>query len=105
VVKRGEVWWYEAPDEKRRPYLILTRNEAIPVLNRLLAVPATGTIRGIPSEIPLDVSDGMPKPCVLIFDSVTVVRKALLVEKITSLPSEVMNEVCAALAYAAGCPL
>jgi mRNA-degrading endonuclease toxin of MazEF toxin-antitoxin module len=28
---RGEVWWGEAPDE-RRPYLVLTRDEAIPVL-------------------------------------------------------------------------
>jgi mRNA interferase MazF len=102
-VVRGEVWWYEAPDEKRRPYLILTRNEAIPVLNRLLAVPATGTIRGIPSEVALSERDGMPKACVLLFDSVTVVRKSLLVERIATLSTSVMDEVCAALSFAAGC--
>jgi mRNA interferase MazF len=102
-VVRGEVWWYEAPDEKRRPYLILTRNEAIPVLNRLLAVPATGTIRGIPSEVALGERDGMPKACVLLFDSVTVVRKSLLVERIATLSTSVMDEVCEALAFAAGC--
>lgn len=26
---RGEVWWYERPDQKPRPVLILTRSEAI----------------------------------------------------------------------------
>jgi mRNA-degrading endonuclease toxin of MazEF toxin-antitoxin module len=28
-VTRGEIWWYEPPDAKRRPVLILTRAAAI----------------------------------------------------------------------------
>ena len=51
VVNRGEVWWAEHPDAGRRPYLVLTRQAAIPVLNRVLAVPATRTVRGIPTEV------------------------------------------------------
>jgi mRNA-degrading endonuclease toxin of MazEF toxin-antitoxin module len=27
-MRRGEVWWYERPDRKRRPVLVLTRTEA-----------------------------------------------------------------------------
>ena len=64
VVARGEVWWHEAPDERRRPYLVLTRDEVIPFLTQLIAVPITRTIRGIPTEVPLDRSDGMAVECV-----------------------------------------
>src|SRR4029453_9851115 len=28
---RGDLWWGDAPDAKGRPYLVLTRDEAIPV--------------------------------------------------------------------------
>jgi mRNA interferase MazF len=103
VVKRGEVWWHEAENEKRRPYLILTRDEAIPVLNALLAVPATRTMRGIPSEVALGARDGMPSECVLTLDNLTVVRKAHLVERITQLETSVLEDVCTAMNFAAGC--
>jgi mRNA interferase MazF len=103
VVKRGEVWWHEAENEKRRPYLILTRDEAIPVLTALLAVPATRTIRGIPSEVPLSPRHGMPTECVLTLDNVTVVRKAHLVERIAQLDMNVLDDVGEALGFAAGC--
>jgi mRNA-degrading endonuclease toxin of MazEF toxin-antitoxin module len=46
-VKRGEIRWYtfRVPD-KRRPILILTRNEVIDRLNEIIVVPVTRTIRG-----------------------------------------------------------
>jgi mRNA-degrading endonuclease toxin of MazEF toxin-antitoxin module len=28
-MRRGEVWWYENPEEPPRPWVILTRDEAI----------------------------------------------------------------------------
>lgn len=39
-MRRGEIWWYGPPDAKRRPVLILTRDEAIGRLFDLIAVPA-----------------------------------------------------------------
>src|SRR6185312_10634401 len=60
LVARSEIWWAEHPDAGRRPFLVLTRQAAIPVLNALLAVPATRTIRQIPTEVVLDIDDGMP---------------------------------------------
>ena len=48
-MKRGEVWWHEPADSKPRPVLILTRDEAIGHLFDVIAVPATGTIRGLPT--------------------------------------------------------
>jgi mRNA interferase MazF len=103
MVRRGEVWWYEHPAAGRRPHLVLTRTEAISVLNQVLAVPATRTVRGIPTEIPLDESDGMPTPCVLSLDNVGPIRPALCVERITVLDPAKLRDVCAALAVATMC--
>ncbi len=103
MVARGEVWWYEAPDANRRPFLILTRDAAIPVLNQVMAVPATRTIRGIPTEVPLGAEDGLPQDCVLTLDNVTTIRPALCTERITRLAEERMHEVCEALGIASGC--
>lgn len=103
MVARGEVWWYEDPRAGRRPFLILTRNEAIPVLNQVLAVPATRTVRGIPTEVPLGVSEGMPTDCALTLDNVTPVRVALCTDRITRLGLDRMQDVCEALRIATAC--
>ncbi len=103
MVARGEIWWYEDPRAGRRPFLILTRDAAIPVLNQLIAVPATRTIRGIPTEVAIDESNGMPAPCVLSLDNVVVIRAALCTERITRLGDTKMHEVCTALGNATAC--
>lgn len=103
MVARGEVWWHEAPDESRRPYLVLTRDEGIAVLHSVLAVPATRTARGIPTEVALDATDRMPADCVVTLDNVTVVRKRHLTTYITTLSPTRMAEVCAALSFAVAC--
>ena len=48
------------------------------MLERILAVPATRTVRNIPTELQLDEDDGMPAPCALSFDNITTMPKALL---------------------------
>ena len=103
MVKRGEVWWYEHPQAGRRPFLILTRDEAIPVLHQVLAVPATRTVRDIPTEVVLGRADGMTSACCLTLDNLTVIRHALCVERITRLSAERMREVCTALELATAC--
>ena len=103
MVAHGELWWAEIPEAGRRPLLVLTRQTAIPVLHSLLVVPATRTIRGIPSEVVLDKSDGMPTECALSFDSLDRIDKTFFRDRITKLSSERMQEVCRALAIASGC--
>ena len=103
MVARGEVWWFEHPTDGRRPYLVLTRTEAIEVLNQVLAVPVTRTVRGIPTEVALDEDDGMPGPCVLSLDNVTLIRPSLCTRRITTLGPARMRAVCDALAVAAAC--
>ncbi len=103
MVKRGELWWYEHPQAGRRPYLILTRDEACTVLNQVLAVPATTVIRGIPTEVVLSEADGMPLRCALSLDNVSLIRPALCTERISELSPTVMRLVCEALGYATAC--
>jgi mRNA interferase MazF len=103
VVTRGEVWWAEHPEAGRRPFLVLTREAAIPALRYVLAVPATRTIRDIPTEVVLDVEDGMPERCALSFDNVTTLPKALLTERICRLGVDRLGDVCRALRTAAAC--
>jgi mRNA-degrading endonuclease toxin of MazEF toxin-antitoxin module len=45
-VNRGEVWWVEEPGMGRRPFLVLTRQAVIPMINKITGVPATKRIRG-----------------------------------------------------------
>ncbi|MEX2394117.1 MAG: type II toxin-antitoxin system PemK/MazF family toxin [Actinomycetota bacterium] len=103
MVARGEIWWYEDPRVDRRPHLILTRDAAIPVLNQILAVPASRAIRGIPTEVPLDPSDGVPSECALTLDNLHLIRPALCTERITRLGPDKMAAVCDALRIATGC--
>jgi mRNA interferase MazF len=102
-VKRGEVYWYEHPEAGRRPWLILSRDESLPVLTQVLAVPATRTVRGIPTEVPLGDDDGMPTDCVLTLDNVAPVRVSLCTERITTLGPDKMAAVCVALRAATAC--
>lgn len=100
---RGDVVWVDAPGDKLRPFLILTRDAGIPLLTRLLAVPATTRIRGIDSEVALGPDDGMTTECALSLDNVRTIRKDWLQSTICSLSTQKLDEVCAALRYAAGC--
>jgi mRNA interferase MazF len=102
-VRRGEVWWYEHPGLKRRPALILTRNEAIAHLNEVFVVLATTTIRGLPTEVELGRGDGMPTTCVLNADQIDAADKSFLIKRITTLGPEKMTDVCHALNAATSC--
>lgn len=85
-----------------RPLLVLTRNRAIPVLDRVTVVPITRTIRRIPTELVLDVEDGVPWPCVALFDTVRQIRKSLLRDYVTNIAHR-SHEICFTLAAVADC--
>lgn len=101
--RRGEVWWGEIEDIGRRPFLVMTRTAAIPVLNGVLAAPVTRTVRNIPTEVPLGRDDGMPTECAASFDNLRVVPKTHLVNRICALGSARLAEACTALHAAVDC--
>ena len=104
MVSRGDICWASLPEEdKRRPVLVLTRNEAIPAMKRVTIAYLTTRIRGIPIEVPLDAADGLPRECVVNFDNLRTISCSLLSEPIATLSGPRMHEVCRALAIATGC--
>jgi len=60
----------------------------------------TSTIRGIPVEVPLGPSEGLPRVCVANFDNVHVVPKSALVARAGTLRRDRVGEVKRALGYA-----
>ncbi len=102
-VRRGEIRWYtfRLPD-KRRPVLILTRDEVIDRLNEIIVVPATRTIRGLRTEVELTPEDGMPVACALNFDHVSLAQRDRLGSVICTLPDSRWPHVQRALMIACG---
>jgi mRNA interferase MazF len=102
TIGRGEIWWGEA-DPKGRPFLILTRDEAIPVLRTVLVAPVTRTIRHIPTEVPLGISEGLPVASAAAMDNVLAIPKSMLVRRMGSLAPERQHELGEALFAAIDC--
>lgn len=71
LVNRGEIWSYRfnAPD-KRRPVLVIARQEVIPLLHTVIVAPITSTIRRVPSEVLVGPEDGLKQPSAVNLDHV-----------------------------------
>lgn len=98
---QGEVWWAEAED-KRRPVLVVTRSEAVPVLRWIVVAPVTRSVRGIPTEVALGPEQGLRVPCAASFDNLQPARRSLLTERLGGLVSP-RPTICGALAALADC--
>lgn len=99
---QGEIWWAEAQD-KRRPVLVVTRSDAVPVLRWIIVAPVTRTIRQIPTEVNLGVSHGLPDDCVASFDNLQPIRSSFLTERAGELRIGELDEICRALRALADC--
>lgn len=100
-MKQYEVWWADLPKPAgRRPVLLLSRDDAYPVLNKFIVAEITATIRRIPIEVPLGLAEGMPKPCVVNCDNLRTISKIHLVKKISKLAPKRVHEVKRAIGYA-----
>ncbi|MEZ5351910.1 MAG: type II toxin-antitoxin system PemK/MazF family toxin [Bryobacteraceae bacterium] len=102
-MKRGEIRWYTFhPPDKRRPVLILTRDEVIDHLNEIIVAPVTRTIRGLSTEMILTPDDGMPVACALNFDHLALAQRKRIGTLISHLPEERWIEVRRAILLACG---
>lgn len=98
---QGDIWWAEVLD-RRRPVLVVTRSEVIPVLERVVVAPITRSVRGIPTEVPLSREDGLVDHCAASFDNLQPIRKAFLTRRIGSIVAR-RAEICRALQALADC--
>lgn len=103
-VNRGEIWLFTfKPPDKRRPVLVLTRQEVIGLLSTVMVAPVTSAIRGAPSEVLVGVEEGLKVSSVVNLDHVQTVERRQLSYYVGSLGREKMQAVCKALAIAVGC--
>lgn len=103
-VNRGDIWLFTfKPPDKRRPVLVLTRQEVIGLLSTVMVAPITSAIRGAPSEVLVGVDEGLKAPSAINLDHVQTVERQQLSHYIGSLNREKMQAVCKALAIATGC--
>lgn len=102
MVARGELWWGETPDEKGRPFLVVSRDAANEVMQRVLVAPVTRRIRGLSSELALGTGEGLPVESVASFDNLRPFPKAMLVRRLGALGSR-QHEICRVAGAALDC--
>jgi mRNA interferase MazF len=103
-IERGDIWIYEfrRPD-KRRPVLVVSRAEAIPVLHTVMVAPITSTIRGLPNEVVVGTAEGLKHDSAVNLDHIQTVERARLSRYVGRLDGERMRAVCRAIVVATGC--
>jgi mRNA interferase MazF len=104
AVSRGEIWGYTfASPDKKRPVLVISRQDVIGLLHTVLVAPITSTIHGLPSEVVVGEREGLRHTSAVNLDHVQTVEKARLVGYIGHMSADRMRDVCQALAVAVGC--
>lgn len=93
MVARGDVWWGESPDEKGRPFLVVSRDAANEVMQRVLVAPVTTRVRGLASELGLGSDEGLPIASVASFDNLRPFPKVMLVRRLGTLGPR-QHEIC-----------
>ena len=103
MVAQAVLWLMETPNEKRRPVLIVSRDEVIPVVNNVVVAPLTSTIRDIPTCIPVGPDEGIDHYSVATFDNLAAVPKSVLTIRLGSLGADGRTMICHALDAMANC--
>lgn len=102
-MKRGEVWWADLPPSTgHRPVVLLSRDEAYQVRDLIIVTPVTTRVRNLPTEVRIGPIDGLPRPSVANLDSINMIPKASLRERIDILTPEKLRAVEAAIHFALG---
>ena len=103
-IARGEIWQYAfTRRDKRRPVLVLSRQDVIGLLHTVMVAPITSTIHGAPSEVVVGVAEGLKHDSAVNLDHVQTVEQSRLVRRIGQASPATMRQICRALAIAVGC--
>lgn len=102
-VNRGEIWWAQVGG-KRRPVLVLTRDEVLDVRALVTVAEVTTTLRGLATEVPIDWETlGLDQESTVNTDGIHTVAKTVLTDPIGVVDRTTLERVCEAVGYALGC--
>jgi mRNA-degrading endonuclease toxin of MazEF toxin-antitoxin module len=103
VIQRGDIRWFrfDHPD-KRRPVLVLGRDELLSAWSLVPVIPLSTQIRGLAWEVELTPEDGVPSACVLKPEWIKAVDRTKLGPLITSLPEPRRTDIRAAVLHVLG---
>lgn len=99
-MRRGEVWW--ARVDKRRPVVLVSRDEAYDVRALVIVAPVSTTLRGFALEVKVGRAEGLPRSAVVNGDWLVTVPKSDLLERAGVLSAEKLARLDAALSFALG---
>ena len=100
VMNRGDIWW--ATVDKRRPVVLLSRQEAYAVRALVIVAPVSTTVRGFAVEVKVGKREGLPKAGVINCDWIVTIPKSALRERIGSLSATKRQRLNDALLFALG---
>jgi mRNA interferase MazF len=102
VVHRGEVWLVDL--DKTRPVIVLTRDPLGRLLHSVIIAPVTSTIRGLSTEVPVGLDDGIRHPSVANLDNVQLLARHRFRRRVGRVQPATMRALCVALSVALDCP-
>ena len=102
-VARGEIWQFAFPrPDRRRPVLVLTRQDMIGRLATVTVAPLTTTIRGVASEVVVGPEVGLKQQSAINLHHVATIPRAGLRAFVGTVSQDVMQRVRDALLFALG---
>lgn len=98
MIRRGDIRWFRfrLPD-KRRPVLVLGRDDVLASLSQVPVIPLSTHARGLAWEVRLTTNDGVPSPSVLKPEWIRAVDPTELGPRLGHLPEGRWPEVRRAL--------
>lgn len=99
-MKRGEIWWAQV--DKRRPVVLISRDEAYGLRALVIVAPVTTTVRGYAVEVKVGRREGLPRECVINCDWLVTLPKVDLLERACVLSVTKQRQLDGALRFALG---
>ena len=102
-MRRGEIWWADFPGPaSRRPALLVSRDAAYSIRQKVTVAEVTRIVRGIESEIGLGQIQGLPARCVANLDNLVTIPKTWLSKRAGALSREKLKALDEAICFSLG---
>ena len=96
--------WLAQVGRKRRPVLVLTRDEVLDVRALVTVAEISTSARGLAAEVQIDHDEaGLKRESVVNCDGLHTIAQSTLGSQVGSVDQSTMDRVCAAVNYALGC--